>query len=294
MTSTVNKVPDGENTNEQLIMMIDWKDDSFDILLMQKQLAWIGTGSCGHVKQLCQFVDMTVQDYMNETKTALSTLGGLAQFSYHVLDNQFIWKKVIQDDIKIRFGYVPLIKIPYAESSGKVLDALMQQNCSLRTEVDGLQKANKRSTSERVVLMEKLVEYKKQKLEMERTLYSQFVAVLNKKKHVLQQVHSDNGINDDKAASSTVNSNSDHYDSDTEVENTDNEDKNSTGKLSDEELFETDGKPTTAIPRRVGRQKRISEQSRDKPGPSNKKQYKPKEMKPLIDTTDTQDLWDEL
>jgi DNA double-strand break repair and V(D)J recombination protein XRCC4. len=36
--------------------------------------------------------------------------------------------------------------------------------------------------------MEKLVEYKKQKLDMERTLYAQFVAVLNKKKKILNQI----------------------------------------------------------------------------------------------------------
>jgi hypothetical protein len=36
--------------------------------------------------------------------------------------------------------------------------------------------------------MEKLVEYKKQKLEMERQLFGQFVAVLNSKKEYIQQL----------------------------------------------------------------------------------------------------------
>lgn len=295
MTAVVNKVANGENTNEQLVMLIDWKDESFDILVMQNQSAWLGSASGDHVKQLSQFVDMTIEDYMNETKTALSTLGGLAQFSYHIVDDQFVWKKVIQDDIKMRFGFVSLNETSYAESSAKVLDALMEQNCSLQVEVDGLQKTKKKTTAERAVLMEKLVEYKKQKLEMERTLYSQFVAVLNKKKQVLQQVHADDGLNGNKIPSSTtMTNNSDHYDSDTEFEDTDNEGKDSTRKVSDEELFETEGKSTASIPRRIGRQKRISQQSIDKPGPSKKKPFTVKKSEPSPDTTNTQDLWDEL
>jgi hypothetical protein len=44
------------------------------------------------------------------------------------------------------------------------------------------------SCAERTVLMKQLVEYKKQKLEMERHLFGQFLAVLNSKKEYIQQL----------------------------------------------------------------------------------------------------------
>ena len=107
----------------------------------------------------------------------------------------------------------------------------------------------------------------------------------------------DNGFYDNNIPSSTKSNNSDHYGSDTEVEDTDNEEKDNRENVSDEELFETDAKPTISIPKRVVRRKRISQQSEDsrgKPGPSYRKPFISKDTEPIIETTNTQVLWDDL
>ena len=45
MTNIVNKVPFGGSTDVKLTMLIGWKCDSFDILLIKDQSAWLGSVS---------------------------------------------------------------------------------------------------------------------------------------------------------------------------------------------------------------------------------------------------------
>jgi hypothetical protein len=68
--------------------------------------------SYDHIQQLSHLLKLPVDDYIIETKTALSTQGGASSFSYVVEDGQFIWKKLDQcSNIRMKYGWIQLEKV---------------------------------------------------------------------------------------------------------------------------------------------------------------------------------------
>ncbi|XP_021936235.1 uncharacterized protein LOC110837903 isoform X2 [Zootermopsis nevadensis] len=212
-----------------------------------------------HTEQMSQLLQLSVKDYITETKVALSTQGGASHFTYVVEDGQFMWKKLDQlSNIKIKYGCIQLAETPYHEAAEQMLDSLLEQCCSVKTEVTSLQETNIIATQERTVLMKKLVEYKKQKLEMEMRLFGQFLGVLNSKKEYIQQL--ENGL----PAATNKNSHKpvQHEGSAKEVE-----DSSPQGNVDD--LFDDMRKPVSVIPKRISRPKRHGSEAAA--GPSSRK-----------------------
>ncbi|PNF36436.1 hypothetical protein B7P43_G15890 [Cryptotermes secundus] len=235
--------------------------------------------SHGHIEQLSQLLQLSVEEYMNETKLALSTQGGARHFTYLIEDGRFVWKKLDQcSKIRMKYGYIQLQETTYYEAAEVMLDSLLEQYCNIKMEADGLQKTNMVAERERAVLMEKLVEYKKQKLEMEHQLFGRFLVVLNSKKEYIQQLE-DRLLAGNKQPAVTERSihepvqdesSPDHYDSETDVEITDDERKTDRILLSvTDNLFDDDRKPLSTIPKRVSRPKRHVLES--EAGPSSRK-----------------------
>jgi hypothetical protein len=66
----------------------------------------------GHTEQLSQLLQLSVEEYMNETKLALSTQGGAIHFTYLVEDGSFVWKKLDQcSKIRMKYGYIQLQEV---------------------------------------------------------------------------------------------------------------------------------------------------------------------------------------
>jgi hypothetical protein len=65
-----------------------------------------------HIQQLSQLLQLSVKDYMNETKSALSTHGGSTDFTYAVDGGQFVWKKLDQGSrVGMKYGYIQLEEV---------------------------------------------------------------------------------------------------------------------------------------------------------------------------------------
>jgi hypothetical protein len=65
-----------------------------------------------HIQQLSQLLKLSVKDYMNESKSALSTHGGSTDYTYVVEDGQFVWKKLDQcSKVRMKYGYIQLEKV---------------------------------------------------------------------------------------------------------------------------------------------------------------------------------------
>ncbi|XP_069681908.1 DNA repair protein XRCC4 [Periplaneta americana] len=323
MNTTVSCLPQ-ESEEGSYRIRVEWKDDSFNILLLHNGSAWSGHASYNHVERISRSLDLSVEDYITETKAVLSTQGGAHNFTYVIEDDQFIWKKQDQQTkIKIKYGYIDLEKAPILETGEKMLDSLLEQCSNLKAKVLELQEINTRTTKERGILMEKLVEYKKQKLKMEKDLLSRFLAVLNSKKEYIRQIekkltdnvsinnHEEDAHFDDsddpKPSNSKANKpkqaerDSDHYDSDTEVEDTDEELKASTPPRVDTDFPDDDDllqdvKPSVSIiPKRTARAKRTTVRTLRDPvaGPSMSKVTRPTLENGHAAEFNTQDLLDE-
>lgn len=247
------------------MLWVEWNPGSFRILLLLNGSAWNGHASDDHIQQLSQLLKLSVKDYMNESKSALSTHGGSTDYTYVVEDGQFVWKKLDQcSKVRMKYGYIQLEKTPYHEAAEIVLDSLLQQCSDLKREVLGLQKTNITAKRERAVLMEKLVKYKEEKLEMERQLTGQFLAVLNAKKEHIQQLEDRLQAGNKQPVVTQKNnqkpvhqdSGQSHYDSDTEAETTDDERKFDSNFLGDTSDLLNDTKTLSNIPKHINRRKR--------------------------------------
>lgn len=65
-----------------------------------------------HVQQFSRLLQLSVEDYMNETKSALSTHGGSTDYTYQVKDGQFVWKKLDQcSRVRMKYGYIQLEEV---------------------------------------------------------------------------------------------------------------------------------------------------------------------------------------
>jgi hypothetical protein len=68
--------------------------------------------SYGHIEEMSRLLQLSIEDYINETKTALSTHGGADHFTYLIKDAQFMWKKLDQySNIKIKYGCIQLTEV---------------------------------------------------------------------------------------------------------------------------------------------------------------------------------------
>lgn len=65
-----------------------------------------------HIQQFSRLLQLSVEDYMNETKSALSTHGGSTDYTYLVKDGQFVWKKLDQcSRVRMKYGYIQLEEV---------------------------------------------------------------------------------------------------------------------------------------------------------------------------------------
>jgi hypothetical protein len=62
---------------------------------------------------MSKLLQLSVEDYINETKAALSTQGGASHFTYLVEDGKFMWKKLDQcsKNIKMKYGCIELAEV---------------------------------------------------------------------------------------------------------------------------------------------------------------------------------------
>lgn len=248
------------------MLWVEWHPCSLRIVILGNGCAWNGHASEDHVRQFSRLLQLSVEDYMNETKSALSTNGGSTDYTYLVKDGQFVWKKLDQcSRVRMKYGYIQLEETVYHEAAEIMLDSLLQQYSNLKMEIVNLQTTNTAAKRERAVLMEKLVQYKAEKLEMEQQLTGRFLAVLNAKKEYIQQleerlhVGSKQLLVTQSSSQKPVQQDSSqcHYDSDTETETTDDERKVDSSFLSDtDDLFQDNKTTFSNIPKRINLWKR--------------------------------------
>lgn len=56
-------------------------------------------------------LSMTEEEYITETKKALTTNGGAEHFVYTIDSDKLTWKKYISKNMAVKFGYITLEKV---------------------------------------------------------------------------------------------------------------------------------------------------------------------------------------
>ncbi|CAG2059276.1 unnamed protein product, partial [Timema podura] len=80
------------------------------------------------------------EEYINETRKALTSDGGDEQFTYSIENHQFSWKKVdVETDIRVKYGFVHLMNVPVFEAFENMIDILLDRNQFLQQQVKNLE-----------------------------------------------------------------------------------------------------------------------------------------------------------
>ncbi|XP_054270965.1 uncharacterized protein LOC128991798 [Macrosteles quadrilineatus] len=203
------------NSDNVCAIHSEWSNSNVKFLLIHDNQAWSGelqlTENEGYINELLDQLSLSKDMYIEESKKALTTHGGVNNFVYTLENDKFIWKKLVRNNMSVKFGIVNLTKVPLSEAFEKVLDNTLKLNANLYTKLQDSDCRRNTLEAENGILKTKLNEVLEKKKEMEETLYSQFLRVLNEKKKRIRELKKEAPILED----ATHQEESDHFDSDT-------------------------------------------------------------------------------
>ncbi|GFS03124.1 DNA repair protein XRCC4-like [Elysia marginata] len=170
-------------------------DEGFDLLVLDGSCAWEGQISEEALDRNCEALKMDFNTYVKETAAAL-TKSSVSDVSFECVfkplgasSGRLTWKKVPAQSIKFNLGSVDLKKVTNTrETLTSVLSQCISSTHALQTQIVSLQSLNERLTHERQNALKRLDKCVTAKDELEKDLYSKFVAVLNSKKEKILEL----------------------------------------------------------------------------------------------------------
>uniref|UniRef100_A0A2C9M9X4 DNA repair protein XRCC4 n=1 Tax=Biomphalaria glabrata TaxID=6526 RepID=A0A2C9M9X4_BIOGL len=169
--------------------------EGFKLTLTDGINVWEGAVTEEDLDQLCVQVKMDFNSFVDQTQAAFTKdVTGDANYECHFVEKgdntgQLTWKKIPAHDVKYNLGSTTLKKCK--NSSQKICDILSECIATTRNqqdEIHSLETANEKLSSERQSALKRLERCVKAKEELEKDLYSKFVAILNSKKERIRQL----------------------------------------------------------------------------------------------------------
>ncbi|ESO91758.1 hypothetical protein LOTGIDRAFT_163116 [Lottia gigantea] len=169
------------------------KEDGFQLILSNGESVWEGELSADEIDKQRKKLKMDFNTYYIQTEKAFTRSDEDKNYEYQIKINQddtanLSWKKhVTNDDIKL--GHVVLLlKDDVSSSVCSILEHCVKTNKLNTDRIHSLQTDNERLSQERTMALKRLEKCVAAKEEMEKDLYSKFVAVLNSKKEKLREL----------------------------------------------------------------------------------------------------------
>lgn len=159
-----------------------WFDSNMTILILNENAAWKGTLLFTQLTQISETFNMSSAEHLTKCKEVLTTDQGVQDFSYHLEQNCFVWKKKILTDMKIKFGQVDIEKVPVSEARKDIMNTLLSQNKTFKSKVGSCEQEIEKLNSENSELLRTLEEFTDAKVRNERVVYGKVVALINTKK----------------------------------------------------------------------------------------------------------------
>nr|CAD7455741.1 unnamed protein product [Timema tahoe] len=129
-----------EGSNKFYRLQTEWDGESFSMLILDEVSAWTGKLSSLELNHLSRQLFLGNEEYINETRKALTSDGGDEQFTYAIENHQFSWKKVdVETDIRVKYGFVHLMNVPVFEAFENMIDILLDRNQFLQQQVKNLE-----------------------------------------------------------------------------------------------------------------------------------------------------------
>ncbi|KAK6189726.1 hypothetical protein SNE40_001725 [Patella caerulea] len=171
------------------------KEDGFNLLLTDGQSTWTGTFSADNMDKQRKRLKMDFTSYFNQTEKAFIRDDDDVNFEYSVkIKNgdtaELVWKKhVTSDDIKFQLGSITLmLKDDPVTGICTILNHSVVNNERDQHQLKQLETDNNRLSQERMMTLKRLEKCVAAKEEMEKDLFSKFVAVLNSKKEKIRNL----------------------------------------------------------------------------------------------------------
>ncbi|GFN93884.1 DNA repair protein xrcc4 [Plakobranchus ocellatus] len=173
----------------------DHGHEGYELVVLDGSSVWEGTISEYALDRQCETLKMDFNTYVKETTTAL-TKAAQSDMEYECIfkpqsssSGQLTWKKIPEPKVKYNLGSVNLKKVPKpADKLISVLSQSISSIQSLQTQILSLQTDNERLAQERQNALKRLDKCVTAKDELEKDLFSKFVAVLNSKKERIREL----------------------------------------------------------------------------------------------------------
>ncbi|XP_046401508.1 uncharacterized protein LOC124167578 isoform X2 [Ischnura elegans] len=125
-----------------------------------------------------------MSEYLHETKRALTSDGGCAEFTYSFVKSELVWKKIVDpvNGIKVKFGALQLKEMPVSTFADAAVELLLTKCSTLQAANKSLKKENDDLRTANTSLRTHVGSIAKLKSEMEEAVYAKSLAVLNAKK----------------------------------------------------------------------------------------------------------------
>uniref|UniRef100_A0A1B6MMR4 DNA repair protein XRCC4 n=1 Tax=Graphocephala atropunctata TaxID=36148 RepID=A0A1B6MMR4_9HEMI len=240
------------------ILNSEWTNSHLKLLLIHDNQAWNGKFQIGKNEDVTELIDqlsLTEEKYVEETRNALTTHGGAEQFAYTLENDTFTWKKYVRTNMAVKFGYAFLSKVSVLEAFETVIDHILQSSLKLNEKCFSVNKGIKSLEEENRSLKIKLQDLIEKKNEMETTLYSQFLNVLNAKKKKIGELQKKICNTDENLSEpDLLQPNNDPFNSDTEIDSEEEREEENPQKKLDKigkrSSLEMDDKNICTLPKR--------------------------------------------
>ncbi|KAH9519391.1 hypothetical protein Btru_075434 [Bulinus truncatus] len=169
--------------------------EGFNLILINGEEVWQGSVSEDDLDQMSTKIKMDYDKFVSHTRAALTgDITRNSNFECHFTKQgdklaQIMWKNILDRNVKYHLGSTALKKCN--DTPKKICDIL--SSCvanahSQQEQIHSLELENERLSSERQIALKRLEKCVAVKVELEKDLYSKFVAVLNSKKERIRQL----------------------------------------------------------------------------------------------------------
>ncbi|KAK7481518.1 hypothetical protein BaRGS_00027280 [Batillaria attramentaria] len=196
MNSSLVQLPGcGKGPSFLLTQLKEGGNEGFTLMLTDGEKIWDGQLTEEDLDALSGNLKMDFNTYVSQTVKAF-TRRDMADlnFAYQVKPQadgivDLVWKKQVPGDIKVKMGSVPLyLKSNSAQSMCEIFSNCIDMMTELHGKIRSLESDNQRLSQERQNALKRLDKCVSAKEDLEKDLYSKFVAVLNSKKEQIRNM----------------------------------------------------------------------------------------------------------
>jgi len=163
-----------------------WAGEDLFLTILDGTCAW----SCQIDQEAFQGIDgRTGNRVENSADLARNAFGGDGgdKFDLSIQDNKLIWKQV-GGKAKIKLAEIPLTSISFLDAQSEVLGQLIAVNKELKSKNKEFKRRQENLVRDLKKSKNMLVEFEKEKTEIESNMYARFLPILNEKKEKILEL----------------------------------------------------------------------------------------------------------